>query len=222
MPSRGYVILTLLGTHRATGRVWFDDVQLEALPTAASDDVHIFSQRMAHRPIDAKQQGQFIELLCNLIPSIIAQQVVSTSFEEAPTCRVSYKKEIDEPHRPWYPDGAVEVAQYSFDTTNPFNASRSQRIDLPAEHARAGISQDGFYLRQGVTYKVRLHMRGANNVAVWATSKPRTENPRSANATTCPPVPQAGTSILAPAARASCSSKGSSRARRRCQGMTAS
>jgi alpha-N-arabinofuranosidase len=39
---------------------------------------------------------------------------------------------------------------------------------LPAAHARAGISQDGFYLKQGVSYKLRLHLRGEGNVPVWA------------------------------------------------------
>ena len=114
------------------------------------------------------QQGQFIEILCNLIPSIIAQQVASTSFEDAPPCKVAYKAEIDEPHRPWYPDGAVEVAKYSFDTTNPFNGARSEKIEIPSEHARAGISQEGFYLKQGVTYKLRLHVRSDRGVEVRA------------------------------------------------------
>jgi alpha-L-arabinofuranosidase len=138
------------------------------LPESTREDVRILDEHTTKRPIDAKQQGQFIELLCNLIPSIIAQQVVSTSFEEAPPCHVSYKKEVDEPHRPWYPDGAVEVAQYSFDTANPFNGARSQKIELPVAHARAGISQDGFYLKQGISYKLHLHMRSHGNVHVWA------------------------------------------------------
>ena len=94
--------------------------------------------------------------------------MVSTSFEDAPPCKVAYKKEVDEPYRPWYPDGAVEVAHYSFDTGNPFSGVRSQKIELPAARARAGLSQDGFYLRQGVSYKLRLHMRGEGNVPVWA------------------------------------------------------
>ena len=143
-----------------TGKAWFDDVRFEALPSDAHEDIHIYAEHTTKRPIDGKQQGQFIELLCNQIPAIIAQQVVSTSFEDAPPCRVEYKRQVDEPHRPWYPDGAVVVAKYSYDTSNPFSGSRSQKIVFPAAHARAGISQDGFYLKQGVTYKLRLHMRG--------------------------------------------------------------
>jgi alpha-N-arabinofuranosidase len=131
-------------------------------------DVRIIAGHTTKRPIDAKQQGQFIELLCNLIPSIIVQQVVSTSFEDASPCHVAYKRDVDEPFRPWYPDGAVEVAQYSFDTANPFSGARSQKIVLPVAHARAGISQDGFYVKQGLSYKLHLHLRGEGNVPVWA------------------------------------------------------
>ena len=168
MPSPGYMDLTLVGARHGTGRVWFDGVRLESLPSDAREDVRIFAGHAKNRTIDAKQQGQFIELLCNHIPSIIAQQVVSTSFEDAPPCHVDYRREVDEPHRPWYPDGAVVVAQYSFDTSNPYSGARSQKIVLPVAHARAGISQDGFYLKPGVSYKLHLHMRGEGNVPVWA------------------------------------------------------
>jgi alpha-N-arabinofuranosidase len=168
VPSPGFIDLNLVGMLRGTGRVWFDDVRMEAVSTEAREDVHIFAEHTTQRPIDAKQQGQFIELLCNLIPSIVAQQVVSTSFEDAPPCHVAYKREVDAPYRPWYPDGAVQVAQYSFDTDNPFSGVRSQKIVLPVAHARAGISQDGFYVKPGITYKLRLHMRGEGNPRVWA------------------------------------------------------
>jgi len=133
-----------------------------------AEDVTVSARHVSNRPISPMQQGQFIEILCNLIPSIIAQQVVSTSFEDAPPCHVAYKGEIDEPRRPWYPDGAVEVAKYSFDNTNAFNSPRSKKIEIPVAHARAGISQDGFYLKQGVTYKLRLHMRSDRGAEVRA------------------------------------------------------
>ena len=97
VPSPGYIDLTLVGVRGGTGRAWFDDVRLESLPSDAREDIHIFAGHATKRPIDGKQQGQFIELLCNLIPTIIAQQVVSTSFEDAPPCHVAYKEEVDEP-----------------------------------------------------------------------------------------------------------------------------
>ena len=168
VPFPGFIHLTLVGTRQGTGQVWFDDVRMEPLPSERSELVRIVAQHTTQRPISPMQQGQFIELLCGLIPSIIAQQVNGTSFEEASPCRVSYKKEVDERYRPWYPDGAVEVAQYSYDTTNPYNGTRSERIELPVARARAGLSQDGFYLKEGLAYMLRLHMRSQGNVRVWA------------------------------------------------------
>jgi alpha-L-arabinofuranosidase len=159
---------TLVGTQHGICRVPFDDAYLKSSPSSPHEHVRIFSEHTSERPISVMQQGQFIEILCNLIPSIIAQQVTNTSFEEMPPCKVTYKKQVDQCYRPWYPDGAVEVATYSFDTKDPFNGAHSQKIELPVPRARAGISQDGFYLRQGVVYKLHLHMRSEGHVHVWA------------------------------------------------------
>lgn len=168
VPSPGFIILTLVGMRHETGKVWFDDVQFEALGTTTHSDVRIFAQHLTKRPISVMQQGQFIEFLCNLIPSIVAQQVSNTSFEKVPPYKFRYKEEIDERYRPWYPDGAVEVAHYSYDTKDPFNGKRSLEIRLPAARARAGISQNGFYLKKGISYKLHLHMQSEGNVRVWA------------------------------------------------------
>ncbi len=159
---------TLVGTPQGIRAASFDSGPLGSRPASTSERVRIFSKHTSERPISVMQQGQFIEILCNLIPSIIAQQVTNTSFEKVPPCKVAYKKQADERYRPWYPDGAVEVATYSFDMEDPFNSARSQKIELPVPRARAGISQDGFYLRHGVSYRLRLHMRSEGHVRVWA------------------------------------------------------
>lgn len=170
-PGEVNISLVLIGSGKGTGRVWFDDIHLEAVtePSAPQpEEVRISSQRISRLPIDAKQGGQFIEPLCNLIPSMIAQQVNSTSFEEEPPCKFVYKSEIDKPYRPWYPDGVVHLAQFSLDTDDPFNGKRSQKIELPAANTWAGISQDGFYLKKGITYRFQMHLRGEGNVPVRA------------------------------------------------------
>ena len=167
-PTPEDVDIVLVGLEKSAGRVWFDGLRLEPLPRPVEKDVRIFYQKLSKLPIDLKQCGQFIEPLCRLLPSMLAQQVESTSFEEEADWAPSYKKEIDKPYRPWYPDGAAHVAKYSLDTENPFNGKRSQKIELPVERARAGISQDGFYLKKGMGYRLRLHMRGRGNVPVWA------------------------------------------------------
>jgi alpha-N-arabinofuranosidase len=167
-PTPEDVDIVLVGLEKSAGKVWFDGLHLEPLPRPLEKDVRIFYQKLSQLPIDLKQCGQFIEPLCRLLPSMLAQQVESTSFEEEAEWWPSYKREIDKPRRPWYPDGAVHVAKYSLDTENPFNGKRSQKIELPVERARAGISQDGFYLKKEMGYRLRLHMRGRGNVPVWA------------------------------------------------------
>ena len=137
------------------------------MPSAA-EEIVILSERLTRGPVDLKQGGQFIEPLCDLIPSMLAQQVANDSFEDVPPFKFVYVAETDKPYRPWYPSGSVHMAEYGRDTQNPFNGKKSQKIALPAGRCRAGISQDGFALRQGVGYKLRLHMRGEGNVAARA------------------------------------------------------
>ena len=169
VPSPGRVTVALNALRDQTGNVWFDDIRLERVAEKLeTQSVTIRSAHLSRRPIDLKQGGQFIELLCDLIPSMIAQQVDSTSFEEEPPWNQAYKHEIDKPYRPWYPDGTVHAAKYSFDTDHPFNGQRSQKIELPLANTWAGISQDGFYLEGGHSYRLKLHLRSEGNVRVRA------------------------------------------------------
>ena len=170
VPAGGEVKITLfyVGYGKGTGKVWFDDVRVQPVAPAGRGAIRITPERLGVRPIDAKQGGQFIEPLCNLIPSLLAQQVANTSFEVDPPWNVAFRRDVDKPHRPWYPDGAVHLAQYAFDTNQPFNGERSLRVELPAPRARAGISQDGFYVKEGARYRLRLHLRGIGNVPVRA------------------------------------------------------
>lgn len=171
VPADGRVKVTLffIGYGKGTGKVWFDDVRLESVALEGGAEIRLTADRLGTRPLDAKQGGQFIEPLCNLIPSLLAQQVANTSFEDDPPWKVAYKRQTDRPHRPWYPDGAVHLARYTFDTNQPFNGRRSLRLELPVARARAGISQDGFYLKEGQDYRLRLHLRGTGSGPVRAT-----------------------------------------------------
>ena len=102
-PGEISIVLILAESGKGTGKAWFDDVRVEPLVdsrSSATEEVVISSDRITKQPIDIKQGGQFIEPLCNLIPSMIAQQVNSTSFEEEPPCKFVYKSETDKPYRP--------------------------------------------------------------------------------------------------------------------------
>lgn len=169
VPSPGRMTIALSVFNRQSGKVWLDDIKLEPVAEPLeTTTVAISDQRLNKRPIDLKQGGQFIEPLCDVMPSMIAQQVRSTSFEEEPPWNYSYKAAIDQPHRPWYPDGTVHVATYSFDTEKPFNGKRSQKIELPLAKTWAAISQDGIYLDADHSYRLRLHVRSDGDVPVRA------------------------------------------------------
>jgi len=164
-PSPGEVAIHL---DSIGGPASFSDLRFEPVPEPDPGELRVYLRPAGTRPIDAKQQGQFIEMLCRLIPSMIAQQVDNDSFEEEPPYRFSYVKETDHPNRPWYPDGAVQTAEYALDTQGAFNGKRSQRIAIHVPRARAGIAQDGFYTKNGVRYRLRLHMKGSGYVPVRA------------------------------------------------------
>jgi len=169
VPSPGRVGVALNAFNNSAGKVWFDDIRLDPVQESlAEQEITISDTRLSKLPIDLKQGGQFIEPIYNLMPSMISQQVVSASFEAETPWTQAYKREIDKPYRPWYPDGSVHVAEYSFDTDNPFNGKRSQKIELPLANTWAGISQDGFYLEAGHSYRLKLHLRSDANVQVRA------------------------------------------------------
>ncbi len=169
VPSPGRITIALNVFNNQSGKVWLDGIELEPVSEALeTESVVISDQHLNRRPIDRKQGGQFIEPLCDVMPSMIAQQVQSTSFEEETPWNYSYKAEVDKPYRPWYPDGTVHAATYSLDTNKPFNGKRSQKIELPLAKTWAGISQDGFYLDANHSYRLRLHVRSVGNVPVRA------------------------------------------------------
>jgi hypothetical protein len=169
IPSPGRMTVALRAMNNQSGKVWLDDIRLERVPESLQEEsATISDERLSKRPIDLKQGGQFIEPLCDVLPSLIAQQVRSTSFEEETPWNQAYKKEVDQPYRPWYPDGSVHAATYSYDIANPYNGKRSQKIELPLANSWAGISQDGFFLDAGHSYRLKFHMRGQGNVAVRA------------------------------------------------------
>src|SRR5579862_4412918 len=169
VPSPGRITIALNVFNNQSGKVGLDGIELEPVAESVeAEPVVISDQHLNRRPIDRKQGGQFIEALADVMPSMIAQQVRSTSFEEETPWNYAYKAEVDKPYRPWYPDGSVHVATYSFDTNNPYNGKRSEKIELPLSHTWAGISQDGFFLEAGHSYRLRLHMRGEGNPAVRA------------------------------------------------------
>ena len=58
--------------------------------------------------ISPYQYGQFIEYLCNVVPSMWAEKLYDGCFEGLSPYKVVYLKETDFRERPWYPAGATQ------------------------------------------------------------------------------------------------------------------
>ena len=85
VPSLAEVTIHLDSTG---GPASFSDLRFP-VPEPDPGELRVHLRPAGKRPIDAKQQGQFIEMLCRLIPSMMAQQVDNDSFEEEPPYRFS-------------------------------------------------------------------------------------------------------------------------------------
>ncbi len=110
--------------------------------------------------INPMQYGQFIEYLCNLVPSMWAEKLYDGSFEGLTPYNVAFIKETDFRERPWHPSGATARAEYRLDTNNPVSGKVCQQIVVsPGPACTAGIAQDGIAVSQKKTCTFRCWMR---------------------------------------------------------------
>jgi alpha-N-arabinofuranosidase len=163
-PADGRVRIApfFVGFGRGTGTAWFDDLRLEEVKVA---DVPLKITRQALCPgtISPLQYGQFIEYLCDLVPSMWAEKLYDGSFEGLSPYKVAYLKETDFKEKPWFPSGATNRATYSLDRSNAISGLVSQKIDVPAcAPCTVGISQAGIAItRDGAcAFSCFLRQRG--------------------------------------------------------------
>jgi alpha-N-arabinofuranosidase len=101
--------------------------------------------------ISPMQYGQFVEYLCNLVPSMWAEKLYDGSFEGLTTYNVAFIKETDFRERPWHPAGATARADYQRDPTAPISGKLCQKISvIEGPPCTVGIAQDGIAVERGV------------------------------------------------------------------------
>jgi alpha-N-arabinofuranosidase len=132
------------------------------------------------------QCGQFIEYLCDLVPSMWAEKLYDGSFEGLSPYNVAYLKETDFREKPWYPCGATNRAQFTRDSGDPVSGAVAQKIAVAdGAPCAVGIAQDGIaverdqacvfrcYLRQhGLTELVQLRLHYEGKTLASATFRP--------------------------------------------------
>ena len=111
-------------------------------------------------PINPMQYGQFIEYLCNLVPSMWAEKLFDGGFEGLTPYKVEFIKQTDFREKPWYPSGATARAEYQLDPNQPVGGKVCQKIAVSeGAPCTAGISQDGIAVRRGGSCTFRCWLR---------------------------------------------------------------
>ncbi len=186
--GRVRVAVFFVGFGKGTGTAWFDDLKLEEVDPSAVP-IKITRDLIFKDTIDPNQYGQFVEYLCDLVPSMWAEKLCDGSFEGLTPYKVAYLKETDNRERPWYPVEATNRAEFTRDKENPVSGQLCQKIAVKGQTpCTVGIAQDGIavnseqpctftcYLRQeGVVgpVTVRFHRDGKEYVSseIQATDK---------------------------------------------------
>jgi hypothetical protein len=98
------VAILLLTTWPATGA---EDQKLAEVDPSITR-LKITREPLCPGEISSLQYGQFIEYLCNLVPSMWAEKLYDGSFEGLTPYKVVFLTQTDFREQPWYPSGAVK------------------------------------------------------------------------------------------------------------------
>lgn len=131
-----------------------------AVANSNSVAIRVLDERYTAAPISPYQNGQFVEFLADVVPSLHSEKVFDGSFLGLRPYLGSFIKQKDFKENPWYPSGAVHRGEYTLDGENPFNGEVSQKISTNGERPCAlGISQDGIFVEAGKTYALSVYLR---------------------------------------------------------------
>jgi alpha-N-arabinofuranosidase len=107
---------------------------------------------LCDQEISPLQNGQFVEYLCDLIPSMWAERLYdgsfsTSSFNPENPYLVAYIRQTDFREKRWHPSGATDRAEYSLDQRDWVSADVALKIATTgATPCTVGISQDGVFV----------------------------------------------------------------------------
>ncbi len=160
-PPDGQVRICLFfaGFGTGTGIAWFDQVKLSEIePERVTVRVRRASAGASR--ISPLQYGQFIEYLCNLVPSMWAEKLYDGSFEGLSPYKFEFIKETDFKEKPWYPSGEVNRAEYALDRITKVSGEVSRRIRVDGgAPCTVGVSQDGIFVERGKACEFKCWLR---------------------------------------------------------------
>ena len=122
--------------------------------------IRVTNDFLQNGTINPMQYGQFIEYLCNLVPSMWAEKLFDSGFEGLTPYNVEFIKQTDFHEQPWHPSGATARAEYQLDTNQPVSGKVCQRIAVSeGPPCTVGISQQGIAVRRGGSCTFRCWFR---------------------------------------------------------------
>lgn len=114
---------------------------------AANSVIRITADPLLPAKISPLQYGQFVEYLCDLVPSMWAEKLYDGSFEGLTPYKMAFIRETDFKEKPWHPIGAMNRGRYSLDRDTKINGDVSKRIEVPGgAPCTLGIAQDGIFV----------------------------------------------------------------------------
>jgi len=101
--------------------------------------------------INPDQYGQFVEYLCNLVPSMWADKLFDGSFEGLSPYKFAYIQETDFRERPWYPSGATNRAVLLRDRSTRISGDVCLKITASEiVPSTVAVAQDGIATQRGL------------------------------------------------------------------------
>ena len=159
--GRARVALFFAGWGRATGTAWFSNCELESL-NAEDLPLKITYEPQCPGRINPMQYGQFIEYLCDLVPSMWAEKLYDTSFEGLTPYKFRFTAETDFKEKPWYPFGQANRLKVEQDPSTFISGKVSKHVVLSdGSPCEGGIAQDGIALAKGRPCKFSTYVKGA-------------------------------------------------------------
>ena len=147
-----------VGFGKGTGTAWFDDLKIEEVD--ASKAPLCITREKLPGAINAKQCGQFIEYLCDLVPGMWAEKLYDGGFEGLSPYKFVYLKETDFREKPWHPCGATNRAEYVLDRNDKVSGETAQRIAVKdGPPCTVGIAQDGVAVDKGTACEFSCYLR---------------------------------------------------------------
>ena len=162
-PANGTVHLAAFfcGWGKGIGSAWFSDIRLEPIDTSRAT-IKFTNTPLVNARISPLQYGQFIEYLCDLVPSMWAEKLYDGSFEGLSPYKFKFTTETDFKENPWYPYGQVTRLKVSQDTSTKISGSASKLIQLgEGAPSTAGIAQDGVVVEQDAECRFSIWVKGS-------------------------------------------------------------